>query len=182
VTSIVGLWTFPDSSRVPIGALGAMSRKYHANRLLSAVSGAELGLDCCRKILEHSRPIGRLVAFIRMLSELIFFSRAMPFVRDIKGFEPCEPFAARDNQGRGGIGFAGESTCLSALIDAFNRSHEVAYLFDASASSARDEMSADEVQHADSKTLGIYGDVHETADSIASTLPRKLGHGKNAGG
>jgi hypothetical protein len=159
-----------------------MSRKYHANRLLSAVSGAELGPDCCRKILEHSRPIGRLVAFIRMLSELIFFSRAMPFVRDIKGFEPCEPFAARDNQGRGGIGFAGESTCLSALIDAFHRGHEVAYLFDASASSARDEMSADDVHHADSKTLGIYGDVYETADSITSTLPRKLGHGKNAGG
>jgi hypothetical protein len=182
VTSIVGLWTFPDSSSVPIGALAAMQRKYLANPWLPAVSGIDLGLDYCRKVLEHSRSIGRLVALIRMLSALVFFDRAAPFVRWIKGFEPCEPFTARGNQGRGGIGFAYESACLSASIDAFHRGHEVAYLSDASASSARDEMSADDVHHADSKVLGIYGDVHETADSIASTLPRKLGHGKNAGG
>jgi hypothetical protein len=29
---------------------------------------------------------------------------------------------------------------------------------------------------------GIYGDVYETTVWIASTLPRKLGHGRNAGG
>src|ERR1700676_2618567 len=29
---------------------------------------------------------------------------------------------------------------------------------------------------------GLYGEVYETADWIASTLPRKLGNGTNAGG
>jgi hypothetical protein len=68
------------------------------------------------------------------------------------------------------------------LIDAFHRNHQFTYLSDASASHALDEMSADDVHRAVSKISGIYGDVYETTDWIASTLPRKLGHGKNAGG
>jgi nicotinamidase-related amidase len=89
------------------------------------------------------------------------------------------------SQSRGGIvlaGFAGESACLSTLIDAFHRNHRVTYLSDASASHAPEDMSADEVHRAVSKISGLYGEVYETEEWIASTLPRKLGHGKNAGG
>jgi nicotinamidase-related amidase len=89
------------------------------------------------------------------------------------------------NQSRGGIvlaGFAGESSCLSTLIDAFHRNHKVTYLCDASASHALDDVSADEIHRAVSKISGLYADVYETADWIASTSPRKLGIGKNAGG
>ena len=38
------------------------------------------------------------------------------------------------------------------------------------------------VQRAVSRISALYGDVYETADRIASTLPRKLGNGRNAGG
>jgi nicotinamidase-related amidase len=158
-------------------------------------------LDNCRKVLDHSRRIGLPVAFIRMLNESAFFNRATPFVRWIEGFEPyrnemifersspscysCEPFTALVNQSRGGIvlaGFAGESACLSTLIDAFHRNHKVTYLCDASASHALDDMSADEIHRAVSKISGLYGEVYETTDWIEQTLPRKLGNGKNAGG
>jgi len=47
---------------------------------------------------------------------------------------------------------------------------------------SRSEMQADDVHRAVSQISGIYGDVHETTDWIASTLPRKLDHGKSAGG
>jgi len=77
---------------------------------------------------------------------------------------------------------AGESSCLSTLIDAFHRNHKVTYLCDASASHALEDVSADEIHRAVSKISELYGDVYETDDWIASTLPRKLGIGKNAGG
>ena len=178
-----------------------MQQEYLAKPRLLAISQADRALDNCRKVLDHSRSIGLPVAFIRMLNESAVFNRATPFVRWIEGFEPyrnemvfersgpscysSEPFTALVNQSRGGIvlaGFAGESACLSTLIDAFHRKHNVTYLCDASASHALDDMPADEIHRAVSKISGVYGEVYETTDWIASTLPRKLGNGKNAGG
>jgi hypothetical protein len=75
-----------------------------------------------------------------------------------------------------------ESSCQSTPIDAFHRNHKVSYLRNASASHALEDVSADEIHRAVSKISGLYGDVHEKDDWIASTLPRKLGIGKNAGG
>jgi nicotinamidase-related amidase len=178
-----------------------MQQEYLAKPRLLAICEIDRALDNCRKVLDHSRRVGLPVAFIRMLNESAFFNRATPFVRWIEGFEPhrnemvfersspscysCEPFTTLVNQSRGGIvlaGFAGESACLSTLIDAFHRNHKVTYLCDASASHALDDMSADEIHRAVSKISGIYGEVFETADWIEQTLPRKLGNGKNAGG
>jgi nicotinamidase-related amidase len=171
-----------------------MQQEYLAKPRLLAISEIDRALDNCRRVPDHSRGIGLPVAFIRMLNESAFFNRATPFVRWIEGFEPyrnemvferSEPFAALVNQSRGGIvlaGFAGESACLSTLIDAFHRNHKVTYLCDASASHALDDMPADEIHRAISKISGVYGEVYETTDWIASTSPRKLGNGKSAGG
>jgi nicotinamidase-related amidase len=201
VTSIVSLRTFANSSNVPIVVLVDMQQEYLAKPRLLAISKIDRALDNCRRVLDHAREIGLPVAFMRLLNESGFFNRATPFVRWIEGFEPyrnemvfergspscysCEPFAALMNQSRGGIvlaGFAGESACLSTLIDAFHRNHKVIYLYDASASHALEDVPADEIHRAVSKISGLYGDVYETTDWIASTLPRKLGVGKNAGG
>jgi nicotinamidase-related amidase len=132
---------------------------------LFAIVEINRALDNCRKVLDHSRRIGLPVVFIRMFNESAFFNRATPFVRWIEGIEPrrnemvfernspccysSEPFTELASASRGGIvlaGFAGESACLSTLIDAFHRNHEVTYLCDAPASYARDELSADDVQ------------------------------------
>jgi hypothetical protein len=75
-------------------------------------------------------------------------------------------------------GCAGESAWLSTLIDAFHRHHKVTYLCDASASHALVEMTADQVP----PRRTLWREVYETANWIASTLPRKLGNGTNAGG
>jgi nicotinamidase-related amidase len=201
VTSVVSLRTFANSSNVPIVVLGDMQQEYLAKPRLFAISEVDRALDNCRKVLDHARGIRLPVAFMRLLNESAFFNRATPFVRWIEGFEPyrnemifersspscfsCEPFAALVNQSRGGIvlaGFAGESACLSTLIDAFHRNQKVTYLCDASASHALENVSADEIHRAVSKISGLYGDVYETTDWIASTLPRKLGVGKNASG
>lgn len=201
MTSVVSLRTFANSSSVPIVVIVDMQQEYLAERRLLAISGIDRALGNCRWALDHSRRVGLPVAFIRMVNEQPFSGRATPFVRWIEGFEPyrnemvfersapsCysfKPFAALVNQSRGGIvlaGFAGESACLSTLIDAFHRNHEVIFLCDASASHAFDDMSADDVHRAVSRISGLYGEVYETTDWIASTLPRKLGYGKNAGG
>jgi nicotinamidase-related amidase len=201
VTSVVSLRSFANSSNVPIVVLVDMQQEYLAKPRLMAISEIDQALENCRRVLAHSREIGLPVAFMRLLNESAFFNRATPFSRWIEGFEPyrnemifergspscysCEPFATLVNQSRGGIvlaGFAGESACLSTLIDAFHRNHKVTYLCDASASHALDEVSADEIHRAVSKISGLYGDVYETTDWIASTVPRKLGVGKNAGG
>lgn len=201
MTSVVSLRTFANSSSVPIVVFVDMQQEYLAQPRLLAISEIDRALDNCRRVLDHSRQIGLPVAFIRMVNESAFFNRATPFVRWIEGFEPyrnemvfergspscysSEPFTALVNQSRGGIvlvGFAGESACLSTMIDAFHRNHKVAYLCDASASHALDDMSADDIHRAVSRISALYGDVYETTDWIASTLPRKLGNGRNAGG
>ena len=201
MTSIVSLRTFANSSNVPIVVLVDMQQEYLAKPRLFAISKIDRALDNCRKVLDHARDVGLPVAFMRLLNESAFFNRATPFVRWIEGFEPyrnemvfersspscysCEPFAALMNQSRGGIvlaGFAGESACLSTLIDAFHRNHRVTYLCDASASHALEDVPADEIHRAVSKISGLYGDVYETTDWIASTVPRKRGVGQNAGG
>jgi nicotinamidase-related amidase len=201
VTSVVNIRTFANLSSIPIVVFVDMQQEYLAEPRLLAISGIDRALDNCRRVLGHSRSIGLPVAFIRTLNESAFFNRATPFVRWIEGFEPSrndmvfersspscyssEPFSALMNQSRGGIvlaGFAGESACLSTLIDAFHRHHKVTYLSDASASHALDDMPADQIHRAVSKISGLYGEVYETTDWIASTLPRKFGNGKSAGG
>jgi len=201
VTSIVNLRTFANSSNVPIVVLVDMQQEYLAKPRLLAISEIDRALDNCRRVLDHARDIGLPVAFMRLLNESAFFNRATPFVRWIEGFEPyrnemvfersspscysCEPFAALMNQSRAGIvlaGFAGESACLSTSIDAFHRNHRLTYVCDASASHALEDVPAGEIHRAVSKISGLYGEVYETTDWIASTLPRKLGVGKNAGG
>jgi nicotinamidase-related amidase len=200
VTSLISLRTFVNSSSVPTVVFVDMQQEYMATPRLLAIPDIEPALANCRRVLDHSRSVGLPIAFVRLLDDSAFFNRATPFVRWIEGFEPLrnemifersspscyssELFASLMNQNRGGIvlaGFAGESACLSTLIDAYHRGHKVAYLADASASHALDDMIADEVHRAISKISGVYGDVYETSDWIASTLSSKLGTGKNAG-
>lgn len=200
MTSVVSLRTFVNSSNVPTVVFVDMQQEYLATPRLLAIPDIDASLANCRRVLDHSREMGLPIAFIRLLDDSAFFNRASPFARWIEGFEPhrnemifersspsCysnELFASLMNQNRGGIvlaGFAGESACLSTLVDAYHRGHKAAYLADASASHALDDMAASEVHRVVSKVCGVYGDVYETSEWIASTLPRKLGNGKNAG-
>ncbi len=152
MNSVVSLRTFANSSNVPIVVLVDMQQEYLAKLRLLPISEIDRGLENCRKVLDHSRKAGLPVAFMRLLNQSAFSNRAT------------------------------ESACLSTLLDAFHRNHKVTYLCDASASHALDDTPAAEVHRAVSRISGLYGDVYETTDWIASTLPRKLGIGRNAGG
>jgi nicotinamidase-related amidase len=201
VTSVVSLRTFINSTEIPTVVFVDIQQEYIATPRLLAIPDIEPALANCRRVLDHSRKMGLPIAFVRLLDDSAFFNRATPFVQWIEGFEPhrnemifersspscysSELFASLMEQNRGGIvlaGFAGESACLSTLVDAYHRSHKVTYLADASASHALDDVAAHDVHRAVSKICGLYGDVHETNEWIASTLPRKLGSGKNTGG
>ena len=122
-----------------------------------------------------------IVAFVDMQQEHVGAPRLLAIPGIDRALDNCRKL--RDHARCIGLaGFAGESSCLSTLIDAFHRNHKVTYLCDASASHALEDVSADEIHRAVSEISGRYGDVYETDEWIASTLPRKLGIGKNAGG
>jgi hypothetical protein len=157
MTSVVSLRTVASSSSVPIVVFVDMQREYLAKALRLAISGIDRALDNCRRVLDHSRRVGLPVAFIRMVNESAFFNRATPFVRWIDGFEPH-----RDEM----VFERSAPSCYSSKSFAALVNH----------------MSADDVHRAVSRISGLYGEVYETTDWIASTLPRKLGYGKNAGG
>jgi nicotinamidase-related amidase len=201
LTSVVSLRTFANASHVPVVVLVDMQQEYLAEPRLLAIPQIDRALDNCRRLLEHARRIGLPVAFMRTLHESAFFNRATPFARWIEGFEPCrnemvfersnpscyssEAFAAMVNHSRGGIvlaGFSGEAACLSTMIDAFHRNHTITYLCDASASHTLEDLPAHQTHRAVSRICGLYGEVHQTGEWIASTSPRKLGQGNNAGG
>lgn len=201
MTTVVSLRTFVNSADTPTVVFVDMQQEYTAAPRLLAIPDIDSALVNCRRVLDHAREVGLPIAFVRMLDDSAFFNRATPFVRWIEGFEPhrnemifersspscyaSELFTSLMIQNRGGIvlaGFAGESACLSTLVDGYHRGHRVAYLADASASHALDDLTAGEVHRAISKVAGLYGDVYETSEWIASTLPRKFGTGKNAGG
>jgi hypothetical protein len=101
-----------------------------------------------------------MVDFVDMQQEYVAAPRLMAIFGIDRALHNCRKVL--DHARRTGLpmlaDFAGESSCLSTLVDAFHRNHKVTYLCDASASQALEDVSAD-----------------------ASTLPRKLGIGKNAG-
>jgi len=201
VTSVVSLRVFANAISVPMVVLVDMQQEYLAAPRMLAIPDIDVALANCQRILDHCRKVGLPVAFLRFFGDSAFFNRASPFGRWIEGFEPqrnemifersspscysSEPFAALMSQSSGGLvlaGFAGESACLSTMVDAYHRRHKVAFLCDASASHALDDVPADEVHRAVSKICGLYGEVYETSDWIASTLPRKHGQGYQTGG
>lgn len=201
MSSVVSLRNFVNSSSVPIVVFVDVQKEYQAKPRMLAIPEIDEALENCRRVLEHCRSIGLPIAFVRFLDDSAFFNRATAFARWIDGFEPqrnemifersspscyaCEPFTSLINQCRGGFvlaGFAGESACLSTLIDAYHRNHKAVFLHDASASHALDDVSAVDVHRTVTKISGIYGEVYETSEWIAATLPRKLGNGKKVGG
>ncbi|MET0709802.1 MAG: isochorismatase family protein [Tardiphaga sp.] len=201
MTSVISLRTFANSSSVPIMVFVDMQQEYLASPRLLAIPHIDAALQNCRVLLDHCRRIGLPIAFVRFLDESAFFNRASPFARWIDGFEPqrnemvfersspscyaCESFGSLMSQSRGGFvlaGFAGESACLSTLVDAHHRKHKAVFLHDASASHQLDDVPAEDVHRAVAKISGLYGDVYDTSEWIVSTLPRQLGTGIKAGG
>jgi hypothetical protein len=89
----------------------------------------------------------------------------------------CEPFTELLSSGAL-AGFAGDSDCLSPLVDAFRRHDKVTCPGETPASRAGDNVSTNEIHCAVSKTSKLCKEAGKVIDLIASSPPRKPGKRK----
>jgi nicotinamidase-related amidase len=182
VSTIVDFRSYTTARGVPTLVFVDMQKEYVATPRLIAIPEIDEALANCGKLLAHARESGLPVAFIRWLDRSgPFFNQATPFAGWIEGFEPqrnemiferkrpscysSDGFAQFMEHGGKDVvvaGFAGESACLSTMIDAFHRGHHLTYVQDASASHKLVEMTAEEVHSAVSRIASLYGDVVKT--------------------
>jgi hypothetical protein len=117
--------------------------------------------------LDHLFQIGAPVVFLRVLIESVFFQRATRSCVGLRIFNriaarwyskalarprrSCEPFTELLNSGAL-AGFAGDSDCLSPLVDVFRRHDKVTCPGETPASRAGDNVSTNEIHCAVSKT------------------------------
>jgi nicotinamidase-related amidase len=66
-------------------------------------------------------------------------------------------------------GFAGETACLSTIVDAYHRGHQVTYLADASASHDLGDLTGQAVQQAVTEIIRVYGEVLDTESWVEVT-------------
>jgi nicotinamidase-related amidase len=187
--NVVNLRPFVDPVTVPTVVMVDLQQEYVAEPRRMAVPDAREALVQCSRLLAHARAMGFPVAFMKWVAQAPFFNAATRFSQWIDGFTPLPTemvferglpscyanadFACVMDEGAGGnivlAGFAGESACLSTVIDAYHRGHCVTFLADASASHQLDAFAAPSVHKLLSKVLGLYGAVTTTAEWIAAT-------------
>lgn len=192
MNNIVNIRSFTTARGVPIVVFVDMQKEYVATPRLIAIPNIQRALENCKRVLSHSRSAGLPIVFVRWLDKTSpFFNSATPFVGWIDGFEPqrnemiferkqpscysSDGFSQLMEHGGSDIvlvGFAGESACLSTMVDAFHRHHRVVYLKDASASHGLVDMSANDVHGAVARIAALYGSVANTDAWIAAETKR----------
>ena len=192
MNNIVNIRSFTTARGVPTVVFIDMQKEYIAAPRLIAIPNIQNALDNCRKVLHHARSAGLPVVFVRWMdSTASFFNSNSPFVGWIEGFEPqrnemiferrqpscysSDGFAQLMEHGGSDlvlVGFAGESACLSTMVDAFHRHHRVVYLKDASASHGLLDMSAGDVHDAVGRIAALYGTVANTKSWILTETQR----------
>ncbi len=199
--NVVRLRPFVDPLTVPTVVLVDLQQEYVAAPRRMAVPDASAALAQCSLLLEHARAMGFPVAFMKRVTHAPFFNAATRFSHWIDGFSPLptemvferelpscyanSDFACFMNEGAGVnivlAGFAGESACLSTVIDAYHRGHRVTFLADASASHAVETVTASNVHSLLSKVLGLYATVATTAEWIEATSQWPIASGLGCG-
>jgi nicotinamidase-related amidase len=188
-SNVVNLRPFVDPMTVPTVVMVDLQQEYVAPPRRMAIPDATAALVQCSLLLSHARAVGFPVAFMKWVPRAPFFNAASPFSHWIDGFSPLatemvferelpscyanSDFADVMDEGAGGnivlAGFAGESACLSTMIDAYHRGHRVTFLADASASHALDAVAAADVHDVLANVLSLYGIVATTAEWIDAT-------------
>lgn len=189
ISNVVNLRPFVDPLTVPTVVLVDLQQEYVAQPRRMAVPDATDALLQCGRLLAHARAMGFPVAFMKWVTRAPFFNAATRFSQWIEGFSPLPnemvferelpscyangDFTRVLEEGAGGnvvlAGFAGESACLSTIIDAYHRGHRVTFLCDASASHSLDTIAAPRVHEFLSQVLSLYGAVATTAEWIDAT-------------
>jgi nicotinamidase-related amidase len=187
VSVLIDLHAYTNPAAVPTFVLVDLQQEYISPPRGLALGEARLALENCAKALATARSVGLPIAHVRWSGRSSFFNTATPFANWIDGFSPfgsemvfersrpsCyanKHFADIMNESDGGFvlaGFAGESACLSTMVDAFHRNHRVTFLFDASASHALDEFDPSVAHRMVVNVVRNYGRVLPTQDWIES--------------
>ncbi len=190
MTNTVDFRAFTNSVTVPVMVFVDLQQEYVAAPRGLAIPNAAPALANCAIALKSARAAGMPIAHVRWAGRSNFFNPATPFAKWIDGFVPLgsemifersrpscyasRNFAEIMDEGEGEFvlaGFAGESACLSTLIDAFHRGHRATYLADASASHALGEFASSAAHQMVLNLARLYGRVAETGDWVASLTP-----------
>lgn len=184
---LVELRAYTNPALIPTLVLVDLQQEYISAPRGLAITNAGPALENCALALKSARAAGLPIAHVRWAGRSNFFNPATPFAKWIDGFVPLgsemifersrpscyasRSFAEIMDEGEGEFvlaGFAGESACLSTMIDAFHRGHRVTYLADASASHALEEFDSSETHRMVLNLARLYGRVAKTHDWIAS--------------
>ncbi len=187
MSEVIYLKALANPAVAPCLVLVDLQREYVTKPRLMAVPGAAPALEHCRAALAHARARGLPVAHCRQVSKSSFFNRSSKFSAWIEGFEPTAAEMVFDHEQPscysnkqfssimddcGGhfviAGFAGETACLSTIVDAYHRGHQVTYLSDASASHDLGNLTGQAVQETVTEIIRVYGDVLDTQSWVAS--------------
>jgi len=186
MNAVIELRAYTNPALVPTLVLVDLQQEYIAAPRGLAIANASPALENCALALKSARSAGLPIAHVRWTGRSNFFNAATPFAKWIDGFVPLgsemifersrpscyasNSFAEIMEGGEGEFvlaGFAGESACLSTMIDAFHRGHRVTYLADASASHALEEFDSSEAHRMVLNLARLYGRVVQTRDWIA---------------
>lgn len=184
---LIDLHAYTNPTAVPTFVLVDLQQEYVSPPRGLALGEAKPALENCAKALATARMIGLPIAHVRWSGRSSFFNTATPFANWIDGFCPLgsemvfersrpscyanQQFADIMRESEGGFvlaGFAGESACLSTIVDAFHRNHRVTFLFDASASHSLDEFDACVAHRMIANVARNYGRVMNTQGWIES--------------
>jgi nicotinamidase-related amidase len=188
--NVVHLRPFVDPLAVPTVVLVDLQQEYVAapRRMAVPDASAALTIHCEKRVAAlkkgvwvtrfmkaTGKPMARACASRRLHCVEGFspLPTEMVFERELPSCYSNEDFANVMNEGAGVnivlAGFAGESACLSTVIDAYHRGHRLTFLSDASASHAVETVTASNVHSLLSKVLGLYATVAMTAAWIDAT-------------
>lgn len=183
---VVSLRTYRDPAFMPLLVLLDVQREYVAENRALCLGGVDVAVSNCRRLLAYAREQGMPVAFLRWQQKGMFFAKLaetsgwiddltptgadMVFDRELPSAYANREFAAMMDSGGGEnavvAGFTGTLACLSTIIEAYHRQHNVTFISDASASHPLRSLEQGKTHEAATDIARLYGGVMAADDWI----------------
>jgi nicotinamidase-related amidase len=184
--TVVDLRVYRDPAFTPLVVIVDPQQEYVATSRALGMPHSTGAIENCRSLLAFARQQGFPVCFTRWRQKGKFFGGIenhsawidglsprgsdMIFERSLPSCYADERFAAMMADGGGDnaviAGFTGTIACLSTIVEAYHRSHSVAFLSDASASHSLPSFSQDAAHQFIAEVIALYSPVMTTAQWI----------------
>ena len=175
-STVIDLRVYRDPSYTPVIVLVDLQQEYVSRHRALNLSGTEKVLSNCRRLIQVARDRGYPLAFMRWTQNSKFFGSSEGYVDWIEGFTPrgsdmvfehsmpscyTNEHFERMMTGGGGdnailAGFTGTIACLSTVVDAYSRGHNITFVTDASASHAVDSCTESQTHELASQIISLY--------------------------